>query len=149
MGRWFSAKKELEQNGFIVLENEAVNIAHKNEKPIWVAGLADSTERVVNIKKALKQIKSGEPVIMLTHEPDTFPEIPNSVSLTLAGHTHGGQIRLPFIGAIFTASIYGNKYAKGYIVEKGKQMFVTTGVGTSILPARFLCPPEIVILELR
>ena len=145
----FKAKKSLEENGFIVLENQAINIARKNEKPIWIAGLADSTERIVDIDKTLKQVKSGEPVIILTHEPDTFPQIPNSVSLTLAGHTHGGQIRLPFIGSMYTASIYGDKYAKGYIVEKGKRLFVTTGVGTSILPVRFLCPPEIVILELK
>jgi uncharacterized protein len=145
----FRTKKELEENGFIVLENEAVNIANKNEKPIWITGLADNNERIVDIKKTLKQVKPEEPVIMLTHEPDIFPQLPNLVSLTLAGHTHGGQIRLPFIGGIFTASIYGNKYAKGYIAENSKQMFVTSGIGTSILPVRFLCPPEIVVLTLN
>jgi len=143
------SRKSLEKYGFIVLENESINIANKNERPIWIAGLADSTERVVDIGKTLKQVKFGEPVIMLTHEPDIFPQIPDAVSLTLAGHTHGGQVRLPFIGSIFTASIYGDKYAKGYIVENGKRLFVTTGVGTSILPIRFLCPPEIVILEIK
>jgi len=145
----YKIRKALEKNGFIVLENNAINIAKKGEKPVWIAGLADSTERHVDINKALKQVKRGEPVIMLSHEPDIFPQIPKSVSLTLAGHTHGSQIRLPFIGAIFTASKYGNKYAKGYITENGKRMFVTKGVGTSILPVRFLCPPEIVIFELN
>lgn len=145
----FKIKKELEENGFIVLENQAINIAHKDKKPIWIAGLADNSERIVDINKALKPVKPGDPVIMLIHEPDIFTQIPKSVSLTLAGHTHGGQVRLPFIGAIFTASIYGNRYAKGYIVENDKHMLVTTGVGTSILPIRFLCSPEIVILEIN
>lgn len=112
--------------------------------------------------------KNGDykyPIIMLTHTPDMFPKIPTGVTLSLAGHTHGGQIRIPFLGAIFTASNYGEKYAKGWIQEKEgelvpitnsqqiqlkkdiKTLFTTCGIGVSILPFRFNCPPEIVVIE--
>ena len=76
-----------------------------------------------------------------------FPQIPDNIFLTLAGHTHGGQIRLPFIGALIIPSEYGEKYAKGLIKENNKTMIVTKGIGTSILPLRFNCPPEIVVIE--
>ena len=84
---------------------------------------------------------------MLTHTPDMFPKVPDDVNLTLAGHTHGGQIRIPFLGPIFTASIHRDKYSKGFIEENEKKMIVTTGIGVSILPIRFNCPPEIVVIE--
>ncbi len=67
----------------------------------------------------------------------------------LAGHTHGGQIRLPILGAPIIPSIYGQKYARGHILEKGVDLFVTTGIGTSGLPLRFGVPPEIAVLEIR
>ena len=73
----------------------------------------------------------------------------NNVNLTLIGHTHGGQVRLPFIGAIFTASDYGEKYVKGYIEEDSKKMLVTRGIGVSILPFRFNCVPEINVIEFK
>lgn len=69
------------------------------------------------------------------------------MNLTLAGHTHGGQVRIPLIGPIFTASKYGDKYAKGYIEKNGQRMIVSTGIGASIIPIRFNCSPEIVIIE--
>ena len=99
----------------------------------------------MSILTALKGTKS--PVVMLAHSPDEFPKMPSDVNLTLSGHTHGGQIRLPFVGALFTASRYQNKYAQGYIEEKGEKLIVTRGLGESILPVRFNCKPEIVVIE--
>jgi len=98
-----------------------------------------------NIYEALENTKS--PTILLTHTPDIFPKVPSDVNLTLAGHTHGGQVRLPLLGALIVPSDYGNKYSSGLIEEKGKKMIVTNGIGVSILPIRFNCPPEIVVLE--
>jgi predicted MPP superfamily phosphohydrolase len=69
--------------------------------------------------------------------------------LTLAGHTHGGQVDLPILGRIWVPSRFGQRYAAGHIVEEGRHLFVTTGVGTSILPVRFRVPPELVMLTLR
>lgn len=142
------SKKSLLNHNITFLENNSINIAKDGEPHFWIAGLADATTRKVDIDSTLKGIKSDDTVIMLSHTPDTFPDTPKSVDLTLAGHTHGGQVRLPIFGGIIVPSKYGNKYSKGYILEDGKQMFVTSGIGTSILPIRFLCPPEIVVLTL-
>lgn len=83
---------------------------------------------------------------MLTHNPDVFPGVPARVALTLAAHTHGGQVRLPPFPAPVVPSRYGSRYAAGHVIEGGRHSFVTTGVGTSILPVRFAVPPEVVIL---
>ena len=144
---WYDSKivaKELRTNGIKVLENDNEKIKINN-KEIYIAGLEDAMTGDPNIYLALEKTKS--PVIMLTHTPDMFPKVPYEVNLTLAGHTHGGQIRLPIIGPLFTASNYHDKYAKGLIEEDGRKMIVTTGVGTSILPIRFNCPPEIVVIK--
>lgn len=90
-----------------------------------------------------------EPLIALSHNPDVFLYLPDRVNLTLASHTHGGQVRLPIIGSPIVPSSLGQRYARGLIVEKGRPMFVNTGIGTSIIPIRFGVPPEISILTLR
>ncbi len=145
-------EKVLESNGIIVLgnENKKLNI---NEKVLYIAGVEDMDTRNIDLSKALKN--TNHPAILLTHTPDVFPfiadetnsKITNKVDLTLAGHTHGGQVNLPFIGVLIVPSSYGNKYARGLIEEKGKKMFVTKGIGTSILPVRFNCTPEIVVIN--
>jgi predicted MPP superfamily phosphohydrolase len=88
-------------------------------------------------------------MIAITHNPDIFPAIPESVALTLAGHTHGGQVDIPFVGRPVVPSRFGQRYAAGLIQEGTKKLFVTTGIGTSIIPVRFRVPPEIVILILK
>ena len=80
---------------------------------------------------------------------DVFPEIPPSVDLTIAAHTHGGQVYLPGFGRPIVPSAYGERYAIGHVVEAGRHLFVSAGLGTSILPVRFLVPPEISVLTLR
>ena len=67
--------------------------------------------------------------------------------MTLAGHTHGGQVRFPFIGSLIVPSDYGNEFSYGLIEKNGKKMIVTKGIGTSILPIRFCCLPEIVVIN--
>jgi predicted MPP superfamily phosphohydrolase len=89
------------------------------------------------------------PVILITHNPDVFPDVPARVRLTIAGHTHGGQVRLPLIGAPMVPSRYGQRYARGLIRENGRSLFVNTGTGVSILPVRFGVPPEVSILVLE
>ena len=88
-------------------------------------------------------------MLLLTHSPDVFPRVPSRVALTLAAHTHGGQVRLPPFPPPVVPSDFGSRYAAGHIEEGGRHLFVTTGVGTSILPVRFAVPPEVVILTLR
>ena len=77
-----------------------------------------------------------------------LPDIPARVILTVAGHTHGGQVNLPVLGRLVVPSNYGQRFAAGHIVEQGRHLFVTTGVGTSIIPVRFRVPPEIVVLTI-
>jgi len=73
--------------------------------------------------------------------------VPSRVSLTLAGHTHGGQVNLPFVGRLVTTSKLG--YVAGDFFEHGHHLFVTTGIGTSIMRVRFRVPPEIMILTVN
>lgn len=137
-----------EDAGIKVLENDAIGINYKGQK-LWIGCLADLTTRFPDLNKTLEKVKDNENVILLTHNPDVFPEVPEKVNLTLAGHVHGGQIKLPFIGSLIVPSKYGQRYARGHIVENGRHMFVSRGIGTSILPVRFNAEPEIVILTLK
>lgn len=148
---WYNAARvrvALEEAGIRVLDNQAIKI-EQNGKPLWLVGFADEWEGNPNITETLKQVIDDSPVIAFTHNPDLFPNIPNQVALTIAGHTHGGQVALPLIGRPMVPSKYKQRYAAGHIVEKSKHLFVTTGVGTSIIPVRFGVPPEIAILTIN
>lgn len=101
------------------------------------------------VQESWTRLPPDEPLIALSHNPDVFSYMPARVNLTLASHTHGGQVRLPLIGSPIVPSSLGQRYARGLIVEKGRPMFVNTGIGTSIIPIRFGVPPEISILTLR
>jgi predicted MPP superfamily phosphohydrolase len=139
---WYNGervRKALTDVGIPVLENKAVRVG-----PIWLGGIADFWTRDPDIAGTLAQVTTDDPVILITHNPDIFPEVPPRVSLLLAAHTHGGQVQLPIIGTLITTSKLG--YNAGEFVERGRHLFVTTGIGTSILPVRFGVPPEIVIL---
>ena len=148
--QWYGVKKitkALEENNIKVLHNANKKLII-NGKSVYIAGIQYNPENIFQISKAIDNTQ--KPTILLTHSPDEFRKIPQDyVNLILAGHTHGGQIRIPFIGALFTASSYGDKYAKGFIEEDGKKMITTTGIGTSILPIRFNCIPEIIIIEFK
>ncbi len=86
--------------------------------------------------------------LLLTHSPDVFPAVPRRVALSLAGHTHGGQVRLPLLGSPVVPSRFGQRYARGHVSEGGRHLLVSTGTGTSILPVRFRVHPEATIVEL-
>jgi predicted MPP superfamily phosphohydrolase len=90
--------------------------------------------------------------LLLTHNPDLLIELAglggDSLSLVLAGHTHGGQVRLPGYGALFTSTYLGPRYDAGLFRYKGIPVYITPGVGTSLVPFRFLCPPEVTLLTL-
>ena len=143
--RWY-IKELLEKQNIKVLNNKNVKL-QINGKEIYIAGVEDMMTAFPDVEDALKGAKL--PTILLTHTPDVFPDVPKNVNLTLAGHTHGGQVRIPIIGPIFTASNYGNKYAIGLVEENGKKLITTRGIGVSILPFRFNCPPEIVVIEFK
>lgn len=142
-------RRALVANGVRVVEDTAVRV----ETPagaIWVAGVSDLWTGPHDLGAALSAVASdAEPVLLLTHNPDVFPMVPGRVALTIAGHTHGGQVRLPLVGPPIVPSRFGQRFAAGHIVEGGRHLFVATGVGTSIIPVRFRVPPAVTILELE
>ena len=87
--------------------------------------------------------------IAMCHTPQDFPYLPEGIALTLAGHTHGGQLNIPLLGSLINPSRYGRKYSYGRIVENGKVMYVTSGLGSAYTQARLFMPPEIVLITLK
>ena len=141
-------EKALERHGVRILEETAAKLDTR-AGPVWIAGISDLWTGSHDITAALSAIEDdGAPVILLTHNPDVFPEVPERVAITLAGHTHGGQVRLPFVGRPIVPSRFGQRFAAGHVVEQGRHLFVATGVGTSILPVRFRVPPAISLVTL-
>lgn len=136
--------KELNENGIRVLSNSNIKVNIKG-KELYIAGLEDLATGSPNISQAIDKTK--RPVILLTHSPDVFPYVPQSVNITLAGHVHGGQVRLPLFGVLYVPSAYGNRYSQGLIIENGKKMYVTKGIGNSTLSVRFNCVPEINVID--
>ena len=147
---WYDGErvaKALKGAGIVVLENKAVRIERAGQV-FWLAGIADLWTRQPDIAGTLRQVEGDDPVLLMTHNPDIFPDVPPRVSLTVAGHTHGGQVNFPLIGRPIVPSKFGQRYAFDHVVEQGRHLFVGVGVGTSIVPVRFRVPPEIVILNL-
>jgi predicted MPP superfamily phosphohydrolase len=134
----------LQNVGVEVLENRAMPIGEA-----FIAGLADLRARRPDLLGALAGVPAGAPVILLAHDPDVFPYVPERVALTLSGHTHGGQVAIPRLRRAAIPSRHGERYARGHLVEDGRHLYVTSGLGTSGLPVRLLAPPEVVVLELR
>lgn len=138
-------QQALERNNIRVIEETAAKLSTP-AGPVWFAGISDLWTGRHDIAAALAAVDDPAPVILMTHSPDVFPLVPDRVALTLAGHTHGGQVRLPFFGTPIVPSQFGERFAAGHVVERGRHLFVATGVGTSILPVRFRVPPAISLL---
>ncbi len=137
------------------LENEARRI-QTPDGPVWILGLGDQLAYALGNKRflgvhslprTLAALTDSAPAILLAHEPDIFPAVPERVALTLSGHTHGGQVRL-FGWSPIVPSRYGNRYAYGHVAERQRNLIVSAGLGTSVLPLRLGVPPEIVLVEL-
>ena len=149
---WWNRRRRIRAafnaRGITVLEDEVQAVSTEKGR-FFVVGLKDAMMGHPDIPGTIAQVPAGEPFLVLVHEPDVFPNVDARASLTLAGHTHGGQVWLPFFGRPVVPSEYGQRYAVGHIVEGGRHLYVTSGVGTSIAPVRFGVPPEVVVLELR
>jgi predicted MPP superfamily phosphohydrolase len=149
---WFDhdrVRQAVERVGIRVVEDTATQL-NTPAGPLWVAGISDLWTGRHDLSAALAAVADDRtPVLLLTHNPDVFPMVPDRVTLTLAGHTHGGQVRLPLAGALIVPSKFGQRFAADHVVEGGRHLFVATGVGTSILPVRFRVPPAVTLLTLR
>jgi predicted MPP superfamily phosphohydrolase len=148
----------LERAGIPVYENDVVRLA-KSGRSFWLAGLGDqlafqATRRrfpnrrigVDDLDGTLRKVPDGDPIILLAHEPDIMPRVPERVSLVMSGHTHGGQVRL-FGWSPVVPSRYGNRYAYGHVREQC-DLIVSGGLGCSMIPVRFGMPPEIVLVSI-
>jgi len=141
-------QRALEDAGIRVLTDASAPL-ERGACRFWRAGIGDLWETRHDVGAALHDVPGDGAVIAFTHDPDLFPELPARVTLTIAGHTHGGQVNLPFVGRPVVPSQFGQRYAIGHIVEDGRHLFVSSGVGTSVFPIRFRVPPEVSMLTLE
>jgi predicted MPP superfamily phosphohydrolase len=134
--------------GISELTNRGRWIETGGEK-LWLCGVDDYWRGVQDLPAALAGATKEDAVILLSHNPDYVEEIHDErVGLVLSGHTHGGQVRLPILGAPVVPSIYGQKYASGLVQGPVAKVFVTRGIGTITPPLRLFCKPEIVLITL-
>ncbi|HEY2934526.1 MAG TPA: metallophosphoesterase [Acidobacteriota bacterium] len=144
---------ELEKLGIRVLRGER-DILKRGNATLGIAGVSSPFSETA-LNRSLQQMHAGaKPLpdcqILLSHSPDVvLRESSRKADLILAGHTHGGQIRLPWIGPLLTRTRLGRRYASGSFTFGSTQLFITRGVGTTYVPLRLLCPPEIVMITLR
>lgn len=145
---WFdpvALRRALEGQGIRVLQNEAAAFG-----PLIVGGIDDEFsghDDIAATFAAMDALGAGVPVI-LSHSPDVVPDLSRPVAAVLAGHTHCGQVRLPWLSAISYASRYGDRFACGDIRDGGQRIFVGAGLGTSILPLRYGAPPDVWLVTL-
>ncbi|MFC4768609.1 metallophosphoesterase [Effusibacillus consociatus] len=138
----------LERGGFRVLRNEHSAIRKQNEQ-VFLIGLDDVLEGKPNLEKAMEDLPPTACKILLAHEPDyadTARQYP--IDLQISGHSHGGQIRFPFVGPIYTTKL-GRKYLSGLKKTGNLLVYTNRGIGTTCLPIRFLCRPEITMITLE
>jgi len=149
-------RRALAQERIPVMENDAVLLGEPGAR-FWLAGLGDQLaywlgpnhfRGVDDLPGTLAKVATDDPVVLLVHEPDIFVDVPPRVALTLAGHTHGGQIRPPFVAPFWAPSQYGARFAYGHVVENNRHLIVSGGLGCSKVPMRLGMPPEILRIEL-
>jgi len=130
------------------LRHKAVRI-ERNGQALWLAGAGDFMSDHRNLDRLLKTIPDKDFRIVLAHNPDTADsDYSRRIDLILAGHTHGGQVQIPFIGPPYLP-VHNKRYVSGVVTTaRGVRMFISRGIGWSILPVRFNCYPEIAVLEL-
>lgn len=146
-----SISDALSRAGIVVLDNEAWRAG-----PIAVAGVADALSGHDDPERTLAAARQlSLPIVVLTHSPDISNNLPSDIRLVLAGHTHCGQVRFPWGGAVLTRSprangkrLYDPKYRCGRVRDRGRDVFVTAGVGTGTVPIRFGAAPDIWLLSL-
>lgn len=140
-------RQALEQKGIRVIENGAIPLPTTNGK-IWLVGIGDDMTGHAHPAKALAAAPADARLIVMMHDPANAPDLPPQTIVAFAGHTHGGQVRLPFFGALITPGRSPLRHSLGWLPDVAAPTYVTAGIGTSILPVRFNCPPETVTLRL-
>jgi uncharacterized protein len=146
---WFrSAPLEagLMRGGITVLKNEAIE-----RGPLVIGGVSDAFLGFDDVPATFGEMDKlgGKPRILLSHGPDIVPDMPSPVAAVFTGHTHCGQIAFPYFGALTYVSRYGDRFACGDITDRGQRIFVTAGLGTSVLPLRYGAMPDAWLVTLK
>lgn len=139
-----SIRAGLEAAGVGVLENAAVPL-RSGEDTFWLVGVGDAFTEHDRVATALEAVPQGAKVLAMSHGPTVIDELGRRASLVVAGHTHGGQVYLP----LFTEALLKMRWRRGLYEEGGVPLYITSGVGNSVLPIRFGVPPEVVLLTVR
>ena len=145
-----AVQSRLERAGVRVLINDGARV----RDDLFVAGVDDLWNGRVDLERALKGASSSGATVLMSHNPDLLPDVPESVGLTLCGHTHGGQVRVPGLPITFySVSKFGERFQQGFVRggadgRSGARGFVSRGLGTSGVPMRLFCPAELVVLNL-
>ena len=135
----------LEKSHFTVLRNK-VAVLNISDTKLKIAGIDDIWYSRPDLNSLFSGQNDGAPLIFLSHNPDVFPKLPDFVSLTLSGHTHGGEISFPVLGSPFVPSKYAQRYRKGHVVENSRHLFVSSGIGT-LSGFRFSNPRKLLFLN--
>jgi hypothetical protein len=138
----------LHAQGIPVLDNQSVPIERDGAR-FWLSGVADVLGGKARLETALKPLPAGEATILLAHEPDYADYVARyPVDLQLSGHTHGGQVRLPFLPPLYLPEM-AKKYVAGLYKIGPLTLYTNRGIGTIGLPVRLNCPPEVTLLTMR
>ena len=138
----------LAANGIQVLRNRSFSL-ERGRSRLWLAGIDDAIAGRARPERAVRGVPPDECLVALVHEPDCADEIRRfPVDLQISGHSHGGQVRLPGVGALYLPEL-GKKYPLGHYRFGDFQLYTNRGVGVVELPVRFMCPPELTIFTLR
>jgi len=141
--------KMMAKYGIYNIDNQSFWIRNRNDS-IKIGGVGDLWEDIQLPQNTLKDLKKSNFSILVTHHPDYLEKIDtNLIDLTLSGHTHGGQITFFGLWAPILHSNYGQKYRYGLIDSGNTKSYISSGIGTVILPLRFFCRPEIVVITLK
>jgi predicted MPP superfamily phosphohydrolase len=137
-------RRAVPATGVTLLTNQAVR-----RGPLVIGGIDDEITRHADVARTVRAMDAlPGPRLAVSHSPDIVPLLPARIALVLAGHTHCGQINLPLIGRISTASRYGERFACGRIEEAGRTIMVTAGLGTSVVPLRYGVPPDLWVVTI-
>jgi len=136
--------KAFSAQGIRVLENAAVRLPGHD---IWVVGIGDHSTGHSEPDRALAGVPKGAATLVMMHDPFSFATMPRTQGLVVASHTHGGQVSVPGYGALVVPGAAPREWAYGWVAHKGRRMYVTSGLGVSILPVRFNMRPEWVMFR--
>ncbi|PYV43139.1 MAG: hypothetical protein DMG06_11800 [Acidobacteria bacterium] len=132
-----------------VLRNSAERIDFKGDS-LWIAGVDEYSYGQSDIPKAMREVPLSQPRILLAHNPEIVSQATcHQVDFVLAGHTHGGQIKIPFMRSLNVVTQPSQDFLEGFVRNGNTQMYISRGLGKVVIPVRILCPPEIPVFYLQ